>query len=73
MQIAVQDGRHGLVVLAATAEGVLAYRFRARLEADEPTLRLGLKGTAKIYGPPRLLALWLFRRPIAMVRQWLAF
>jgi hypothetical protein len=58
---------------AATAEGVLAYRFRARLEADEPTLRLGLKGTAKIYGPPRLLALWLFRRPIAMVRQWLAF
>jgi len=58
---------------AATADGVLAYRFRARLEPDEPTLRLGLKGTAKIYGPPRLLALWVFRRPIAMVRQWLAF
>jgi multidrug resistance efflux pump len=58
---------------AMTAEGVLAYAFRARLDpgkADE--LRLGLKGTAKIYGPRRALALWMLRRPIALVREWLS-
>ncbi len=56
---------------AVTAEGVAAYRFRARLEGDEPP-RIGLKGTAKLYGPRRPLVVWLLRRPLAVVRQWLA-
>ena len=58
---------------APTAEGVLSYRFRAGFNATDPAeLRLGLKGTAKIYGKPRSLALWLLRRPLSVVRQWLA-
>jgi hypothetical protein len=58
---------------AVTAEGVLAYAFRAKLQpAAGDDLRLGLKGTAKIYGPRRMLALWLLRRPIAVVREWLS-
>jgi multidrug resistance efflux pump len=61
---------------AVTADGVLAYAFRAALEPTrEPGKappRLGLKGTAKIYGPRRILALWLLRRPIAILREWLS-
>jgi len=57
---------------AATADGVLSYAFRAKLDAKEAPLRLGLKGTAKIYGPRRPLALWLLRRPIQLVREWLS-
>jgi|AGTN01.1.fsa_nt_gi hypothetical protein len=55
-----------------TPEGVLAHRFRARFDAEgAPPLRLGLKGTAKIYGERRPLLLWLLRKPLATVRQWL--
>jgi len=60
---------------AVTADGVAAYRFRAHVQApgDESGegLRIGLKGTAKLFGPRRPLALWLLRRPLAVVRQWL--
>ncbi len=56
---------------AMTSEGVMAYRFRARFDGTALP-RLGLRGSAKIYGPKRSLAVWLLRRPIAMVRQWLA-
>ena len=31
-----------------------------------------LKGTAKIFGPERPLALWLLRRPLAYLRQLVA-
>jgi hypothetical protein len=51
--------------------GVLAYTLRADL-GDRHELRLGLKGTAKVFGPPRPLILQLLRRPIAFVREWLA-
>ena len=54
-----------------TPEGIMAYRFRARFDAAA-TPRLGLRGSAKIYGPQRSLAIWLLRRPIATIRQWLA-
>ncbi len=57
---------------AVTADGVLSYAFRAKLNSDEPALRLGLKGTAKIYGPRRSLILWAFRRPIAAIRKTLS-
>lgn len=53
------------------ADGVLAHRFRAAFAGTGPDLRLGLKGTAKIYGERRPLLMWLLRRPLAMVRQWL--
>ena len=50
-----------------TQDGIAAYIFRAKLDHTE---RLGLKGTAKLYGPPKPLALWLLRKPIAAARQW---
>ncbi len=56
---------------APTADGVMAYTFRARFDGDAHQ-RLGVKGSAKIYGASQPLALWLFRRPIAAIRQWLA-
>jgi hypothetical protein len=57
---------------AVTADGVLSYAFRAKLNPDEPALRLGLKGTAKIYGPRRSFLLWVLRRPIAALRKTLS-
>ncbi len=62
------------------AEGVLAYTARANLEAtrsdttslDTSGLRLGLKGTAKIYGERRPFILWVLRRPLTVVREWLS-
>lgn len=53
------------------ADGVMSYAFRASLE-HASALRLGLKGTAKIYGPRRALVLWLLRRPLTVVREWLS-
>lgn len=54
-------------------DGVMAYVFRARLVAASQGLRLGLKGTAKIFGPRRPFLLWVLRRPLAAVRAWLSF
>jgi len=55
----------------ATADGVMSYAFRASLDRAS-ALRLGLKGTAKIYGPRRSLVLWLLRRPLTVMREWLS-
>lgn len=66
-------GRIVFVSYATTLNpsGVLAYTARADLQADDG-LRMGLKGTAKIFGPERPLVLWVLRRPIAFLRQLLA-
>ena len=70
--------RRGLVDFAsygsaATPDGVLAYAFRAALDTDaDGGLRLGLKGTAKIYGAIRPLAAWVLRKPVMTFRQRLA-
>lgn len=53
-----------------TAENELAYRLKAHLQTDVPP-RIGLKGTAKIYGQRVTLFYYLFRRPLAGLRQWL--
>jgi multidrug resistance efflux pump len=68
---------HGRLMVAGygtapTAEGVLAYTFRTHLESTDDGLRLGLKGTAKIYGPHRPFILWVLRRPLAVMREWLS-
>ena len=54
-----------------SAEGVLGYRLRAELAdpADKP--RIGLRGTAKLYGAQVSLAYYLLRRPLAAGRQLL--
>ncbi|WP_029030846.1 efflux RND transporter periplasmic adaptor subunit [Salinarimonas rosea] len=54
-----------------TPDGVMAYRLRAGFDADDPRLRIGLRGTAKLYGERTILALYLLRRPIAAARLWL--
>jgi multidrug efflux pump subunit AcrA (membrane-fusion protein) len=51
-------------------DGNYAYRLRARLDAaDGGPRRIGLKGTAKIYGAQVPLVYWVLRRPLATVRQ----
>ncbi|WP_224776733.1 efflux RND transporter periplasmic adaptor subunit [Achromobacter insolitus] len=58
---------------APTAEGAMAYRVRARLTgetlASQP--RVGLKGTAKLYGESTPLYGYLLRKPLATLRVWL--
>ncbi len=56
---------------APTPDDVLAYRVEAAFPTDAPPPRLGLRGTAKIFGETVPLALYLFRRPLAVARQWL--
>lgn len=70
--------RDGVLTLAAYQpqlgpDGVLAYRIKARLGDGEPLPRIGLKGTAKLYGARVPLAYALFRRPLAAARQWMGF
>lgn len=50
-------------------DGVASYRIKARLD-DTEQARIGLKGTAKIYGSRVPLAYLLLRRPLATVRAW---
>lgn len=55
------------------ADGTLAYRLKASLDdAGEPP-RLGLTGTAKLYGERVSLFYYLMRRPLAAARQWLGW
>ncbi len=50
-----------------TAAGQLAYRLDASFNAAAP--RIGLRGTAKIFGDRVPLAFYLLRRPLAGLRQ----
>lgn len=58
-----------------TPEGVLAYHIRA--DFDEETMdqkpRIGLRGTAKLYGDDVPLLYYLLRRPLSYVRQKLGW
>lgn len=57
---------------SATAEGAMAYRLKGAFEAPDPRIRIGLKGTAKVYGERTSLFTYLLRRPLATLRIWLA-
>lgn len=50
-----------------TASGQLAYRLDGEFTSAPP--RIGLRGTAKLYGERGPLALYLLRRPLAALRQ----
>ena len=54
-----------------TPGGPLAFRLRATLTDQAVTPRIGLRGTAKIYGADVILAYYLMRRPLAAMRQFL--
>lgn len=54
----------------------LNYPLRAKLKintsvANKELVRIGLQGTAKVYGEQVTLFYYLFRRPLTAVRQWL--
>ncbi len=57
----------------ASPLGVQSYRLRARFEMlaedHQQHARIGLKGTAKIYGEQAALGYYLFRRPLAALRR----
>jgi hypothetical protein len=51
--------------------GELAYRIRADFHDSNALPRIGMRGTAKLYGEKVSLAYYLFRRPLATLRRWL--
>jgi len=51
-------------------EGIASYRIRGAFDRPSAEARVGLKGTAKLYGRRVLLAYVLFRRPLAALREW---
>lgn len=52
---------------------ILVYRVEAELAEEVENLRIGWQGTAKIYGGSVNLFFYLFRRPLAALRQYLGF
>ena len=57
-----------------TPEGVLAYKVVASLTEDlENKPRIGLRGTARIYGDEVTIFYYLFRTPINILRQWIGY
>jgi multidrug resistance efflux pump len=50
-----------------------AYKVTARLTDSEPAPRIGLRGTARVYGEQVSLFYFLFRKPITATRQWMGF
>ena len=57
-----------------STDNIASYRIRATLaesQAEGSQQRIGLKGTAKLYGGRVLLGYWLLRRPLAAAREWL--
>ncbi|ASU38892.1 secretion protein HylD [Herbaspirillum sp. meg3] len=53
-------------------DGNYAYRLRARLD-NVSAQRVGLKGTVKVQGAWVPLVYWILRRPLALIRQIIAY
>lgn len=53
-----------------TDDGIAAYRLLATIEGPTENARLGLHGTAKLYGERVSLGYYLFRRPLSALRAW---
>lgn len=51
-------------------DGVVAYRLLASIESAGEHTRLGLHGTAKLYGDHVMLGYYLLRRPLSAFRAW---
>jgi hypothetical protein len=52
-----------------TPDGTLAYIVRARLHPGQGLPRIGLRGTAKVYGGKVSLGYYLLRKPLAFARR----
>lgn len=55
----------------ARPDNTVAHRLRATLEDGAEKPRLGLKGTARVDGDTVPLVWWVFRRPLATIRQFI--
>ena len=51
-------------------DNIASYRIRGSLDVGSDGSRIGLKGTAKLYGSRVALGYWLLRRPLAAAREW---
>ncbi|MGE0071436.1 MAG: efflux RND transporter periplasmic adaptor subunit [Thiomonas sp.] len=51
-------------------DGVASYRLRASVDDGHDGARIGLRGTAKLYGDWVVLGYYLLRRPLASLREW---
>lgn len=58
---------------APMPDGIMAYRAKAVFDEGTELPRIGLKGTAKLYGQRTVLFLYLMRRPLASLRAWLGW
>lgn len=54
-----------------TPDDALAYRLKARFKQSTGLPRIGLKGTAKVFGAKVPLVYYVLRRPLAAMRQWM--
>lgn len=52
-------------------KGNLAYEVLASIEVGVPEMRIGHFGTGRIFGQQIPLGLYLFRRPLAILRVWI--
>ncbi len=50
--------------------GVASYRLRAALDDSGTSARIGLRGTAKLYGNWVVFGYYVLRRPLASLREW---
>lgn len=62
---------HGTYEPVTIGQEAPAYKVTAYLEDGDAPPRIGLRGTARIYGERVSLAYFLFRRPLTSLRQWL--
>lgn len=54
-----------------TPDDILAYRLKARFKQADVLPRIGLKGTAKVFGSRVPFVYYVLRRPLAVLRQWM--
>lgn len=54
---------------SADPDGLLSYKIYARLDETVQNIRIGWKGTAKIYGDRVIFGYALLRRPLVMLRN----
>lgn len=52
-------------------DGRVGYLLRAKLTPDQSLPRIGLKGVATVYGERTILAYYLFRKPMRVMRRML--
>jgi len=65
--------RYASYAASIAPDGLLAYRLKAVFADDTTIPRIGLRGTAKVYGERVSLFYYLMRRPITVARQMFGF